>query len=332
MKKNVKAFILASGYGSRLKPLTEHAPKVLTPIFGVPLLYTLIEKITKIGIKEIFINTHHLGDHIVNAVRKYPTDAKIYFSKEEGDTYGTAGAYFPLREKFKDSDLLAINGDMVSNFDLQKLVNKHQNSKAIATMGLLNPPFPSKTKVWCNTEQIQTFGGEKPTENSQAYSFAVAQMLSYDFLKEIKTTPSQVIPLYKSLINKGAHISFEAQKAFWYDLGCLKDYWELHEELFKDSDSTLLRSLEIPTVWKKLGFDPVFEKEPPFFSMKNISFGKNSKIWGPLFNFSSLEKLPDNFDCANTILMPGTTLDSIKKMAPIKDAIISNDFHVFIPK
>ncbi|NQY17921.1 sugar phosphate nucleotidyltransferase, partial [Alteromonas sp.] len=60
----MKAILLAAGMGSRLKPITEHVPKCLVPICGIPLLELWLEKLVKLGVEEILINTHYLAEQV----------------------------------------------------------------------------------------------------------------------------------------------------------------------------------------------------------------------------------------------------------------------------
>ena len=56
----MRAILLAAGFGKRLRPITKTVPKCLVPIKGKPLLQIWLEKLTKVGVSEIFINTHYL--------------------------------------------------------------------------------------------------------------------------------------------------------------------------------------------------------------------------------------------------------------------------------
>ena len=62
MKKTIKALLLSAGLGTRLRPLTNHTPKCLIKVKGVPLLETWLNKLEKLGCEEVLINTHYLGD------------------------------------------------------------------------------------------------------------------------------------------------------------------------------------------------------------------------------------------------------------------------------
>ena len=60
----MKAMILAAGYGTRLRPYTDHTPKPLFSIAGRPLLDVTIDKLQRAGFRSVIINTHHLHQQI----------------------------------------------------------------------------------------------------------------------------------------------------------------------------------------------------------------------------------------------------------------------------
>ena len=66
----MKAILLATGYGTRLRPITNSIPKCLVKIKNEPLLNIWLEKLTKVGIEKILINTHYLSKQVENFVDK----------------------------------------------------------------------------------------------------------------------------------------------------------------------------------------------------------------------------------------------------------------------
>lgn len=107
----MKAVLLAAGKGTRLRPLTDDTPKVMIPVNGKPLLEHHIERLTAAGVRDIFINLHHLPGKI----KDYFQDgkkwkARIRYSYER-EVLGTAGAVGKLREELKDGPFLVIYGD-----------------------------------------------------------------------------------------------------------------------------------------------------------------------------------------------------------------------------
>src|SRR5262245_53119958 len=80
--KPKKAFILAAGKGTRLRPHTDTMPKPMVPIAGRSIIRRTIEKLGKEGVGEIVINLHHLSDVLKDHLKDI-THPKIIFSYEE---------------------------------------------------------------------------------------------------------------------------------------------------------------------------------------------------------------------------------------------------------
>jgi NDP-sugar pyrophosphorylase family protein len=85
------AMILAAGFGTRLKPLTESIPKALVEFNGEPMVYHVIKKLESFGIRKIVLNTHHLAGKINDYFANNSFDAEIILVHEE-KILGTGGA------------------------------------------------------------------------------------------------------------------------------------------------------------------------------------------------------------------------------------------------
>src|SRR5437016_5198655 len=85
-----KAMILAAGFGTRLKPLTEKYPKPLIKVNGVPMIEHVIRKLIKEGITTFVINTHYFSVMIEDFFSKnnFDADIKLIYEKE---ILGTGG-------------------------------------------------------------------------------------------------------------------------------------------------------------------------------------------------------------------------------------------------
>jgi NDP-sugar pyrophosphorylase family protein len=135
----MKAMILAAGIGSRLQPITNSIPKALIPLNGTPLISYIINRLKSIGITEIIINTHHFAEQIIDYItRKNKFNIRIEFSNEEEllDTGGglkKAGWFFDDNQPF-----LLHNVDVVSNIDINYLLNEHNHLKGLATLAVRN--------------------------------------------------------------------------------------------------------------------------------------------------------------------------------------------------
>ncbi|MFL2731867.1 MAG: NDP-sugar synthase [Gammaproteobacteria bacterium] len=119
----MKVFILAAGFGKRLRPFTEKLPKPLIKIKRKPLIYWNLKKIKKAGFKNIVINTHYLPNKIIRSVgtgEKY--GLKIKYSHEE-EIKGTGGALVTARRHIQKKPFLLMSGDLWSDYPFEKLLD-----------------------------------------------------------------------------------------------------------------------------------------------------------------------------------------------------------------
>ncbi len=138
--------LLAAGEGTRLKPLTLETPKVLLPIGGQPLIEYQLSWLKHHGISELAINLYHLSGRI----KKFLGDGsrfgvKISYSTEE-KLLGTAGGVKKMEHFFNDT-FVVFYGDVLTNFDLQAMIQLHQAKKALATLAIFKAPTPTEVGI-----------------------------------------------------------------------------------------------------------------------------------------------------------------------------------------
>ena len=139
----MKAFLLAAGLGTRLRPLTDTTPKCMLPIGGRPMLDIWLDEFDRAGVDEVLVNLHHLpdvvGDHI--AGRTAPPKAGMVF---EPELLGSAGTLLANRWWVDGEDMfLACYADNLTDFDLRSLIDTHVRHDAIATLAVFHSPNPS---------------------------------------------------------------------------------------------------------------------------------------------------------------------------------------------
>ena len=138
----MKAFLLAAGVGSRLRPITDTTPKCLVTICGKPLLDIWLEAFRVAGVTEVLVNLHHLpervGKHIAD--RTGPPQVRTVF---EPELLGSAGTLAANRQWVADEELfLACNADNLTDFDLRALVREHQRNDGMATLTVFRSEQP----------------------------------------------------------------------------------------------------------------------------------------------------------------------------------------------
>ena len=118
----MRAMILAAGLGSRMRPLTLKIPKPMLPIAGKPVLQHHIERLAKVGVRELIINTHWLAHTIEDYFKTGETlGVSIVWSRESHllDTGGAVVAALPL---LGAAPFLLLNADIWTDYPLERLV------------------------------------------------------------------------------------------------------------------------------------------------------------------------------------------------------------------
>ncbi len=134
----MKALIFAAGKGTRLKPFTDHHPKALALVNGVPLLERNIKYLQSFGIQDFVVNVYHFGDQIVEFLKKNDNfGSKIEISDEKEELLETGGGLVFAR-KFLDfgEDFLIMNADILTDLDINDFVDYHKKSKDFATLAV----------------------------------------------------------------------------------------------------------------------------------------------------------------------------------------------------
>lgn len=129
----MQAMIMAGGKGTRVASVNDSVPKPLLPVCGKPVLQYQVECLKRQGVTEITMAVGHLGEQIVEFFgdgREF--GVRIDYIREEMPL-GTAGALFYLKRKVTD-DFLLINGDLIFDVDVHRLMEFHKKTHADVTL------------------------------------------------------------------------------------------------------------------------------------------------------------------------------------------------------
>lgn len=171
-KATLKAFLLAGGHGTRLRPLTDSVPKCLVPICGKPLLDIWLDLCARSGITEVFINLHAHSPLIEQHIRQNDPPVKVRVVHEER-LLGSAGTIAANRDWIgSDPAFWILYSDVLTNTDLKRMSEFHSCHGAIATVGLYQVPDPSR----CGIAITNDFGvvvdfEEKPQNPRSNWAF-----------------------------------------------------------------------------------------------------------------------------------------------------------------
>lgn len=138
----MKAFLLAAGVGSRLRPITDTIPKCMVTIDGQPLLDIWLDAFNRAGVDEVLVNLHHLPDVVRHhiAARTGPPAVRTFF---EPELLGSAGTLIANREWVDGEDMfLVCYADNLTDFDLQSLIQAHCQYDPVATLAVFHSERP----------------------------------------------------------------------------------------------------------------------------------------------------------------------------------------------
>jgi len=143
----VKAFLLAAGHGTRLRPLTDQLPKCLVPIRGVPLLSIWLELCRQHGVDEVLVNLHSQSQRVRDFLATAHVDIRVRLF-EEPTLLGSAGTLRANRAWVElESSFWVFYADILTMADLTRMADFHQRHQGVATLGVCRVVDPTRSGI-----------------------------------------------------------------------------------------------------------------------------------------------------------------------------------------
>ncbi len=226
----MKAFLLAAGVGSRLRPITDAIPKCMVTIDDRPLLDVWLDAFDRAGIDEVLVNLHHLPDVVRDHIAARPGPPVVRTSFEPV-LLGSAGTLAANRDWVDGDEMfLACNADNLTDFDVRSLVDEHREHDAIATLTVFHSEKPSAGGV-VEVDGDGTVTGfvEKPAEPVSDLTNAGIYAFHPSVLDEIiGPTPSDIgHHLLPRLVGRARAMLVEG---YFRDVGTVETYRRAREE------------------------------------------------------------------------------------------------------
>src|SRR3954469_12517231 len=231
----MKAVIMAGGEGSRLRPLTSNQPKPMLPLANRPMMEYIVSLLKQHGFDDIVVTLAFMP----NAIRTYFGDGSefgvrmVYATEEQ--PLGTAGSVLNARQELTER-FLVISGDVLTDFDLSEIVKFHDESKALATIGLAAVENPLEFGIVITREDgsIDRFL-EKPTWG-QVFSdtintgIFVLEPEIFDHIEADRPVDfsSEVFP---ELLAEELPLFGAITGGYWEDVGTLEAYVSAHKDV-----------------------------------------------------------------------------------------------------
>jgi mannose-1-phosphate guanylyltransferase len=227
--------VLAAGLGVRMRPLTLLRAKPALPVLNRPLVDWTMTALSRAGVKDVVVNLHHLPDTVTAALgsgRRH--GLRIRYSREER-ILGTGGGPRAVRDVLGSEPLLIVNGDVLFDLDLRRLLAVHAASGARATLALRRNPVPYAYSpvVSDRRGRILSIAGRPAGARGSVSMFASVHVLDPALLERLPEGASDsVLDLYIPLLAEGAHLQGVPSRGAWYDFG--------RPRLYRDAQLRLL--------------------------------------------------------------------------------------------
>jgi len=230
----MKAMVLAAGLGTRLRPLTNDRPKALVEVGGRTLLEITLTRLRKFGVRDAIINVHHYADMVIDRMKAAGNfGMHIEFSSEDVllDTGGglkKAAWFLGGRSGALEDPFILHNVDVISNIDLQRMVESHRQTKALATLAVQERKssryllFDGEGRL-CGRRLVKEEKTEvvRPSQQMTELAFSGIHVISpriFSLLTEEGIF--SIVPAYLRLAAQDEKImAFRADEYYWRDLG-----------------------------------------------------------------------------------------------------------------
>jgi UDP-2,4-diacetamido-2,4,6-trideoxy-beta-L-gulopyranose hydrolase len=222
-------FIMAGGFGTRLRPLTENCPKPMLKIGEKPHLENLLNNFRNQGFKKIYISVHYLSEVIKNYFgdgRAWGLDITYV---EENTPLNTAGA-ISLLEESSSEPMIVMNGDILTDLDFSKPLVEHLIRGSSLTLTVCQHTYQVPFGVVTEKDNIVTGITEKPISkfNINAGIYVISRSSRDQLIKNENISMPELI---KRLMDNNMKVTTYLLDSIWIDIGHLDDLKKANEIL-----------------------------------------------------------------------------------------------------
>ena len=223
----MKAMILAAGLGNRMRPLTLHTPKPLLEVGGKPLIVWHIEKLQKIGVTEIVINTAWLGEKLATTLGDGSQFGVNILWSHEGEGLETAGGIINALPLLGDEPFILVNGDVWTTMDFASVLDVQLSEQQAHLVLVENPPQHLKGDFILSNGLAYTFEQEQLGE---ALTYSGIAVLHPRMFVGLENGKRPLAPLLKQAMQQ-QQVSAEKLQGIWVDVGTPERLEQLDQQI-----------------------------------------------------------------------------------------------------
>lgn len=225
--QELRAVIMAGGFGTRLKPLTDHLPKSMLPVAGRPVMEWIVEQLRQAGIRHLKVTTHFMPEKIMDHFgdgQSFGVEMEYVNEDRPLGTGGALGLIAPPAEPF-----LVINGDVLTEVDFQQMMDFHREHEADMTVAINLHQVEIPYGVIDCKGPIITRLREKPRMNLLVNAgIYLLEPTVYQFIPQ--DTRFNMTDLIQWLLDGGRRVVGFPIREYWMDIGQHPDYSQAQKD------------------------------------------------------------------------------------------------------
>jgi NDP-sugar pyrophosphorylase family protein len=224
-----QAFVLGAGMGTRLRPMTEHSPKPLVPIFQKPLITFSLDHLRSVGVESFVINTHRLAEQFEAMFGDGKYDGATLKLLHEPDLLETGGGIKNAEPWLRDEAFIVYSGDILTDIDLQPLIEEHFAKQNDVTLVLRSTGLAKGVALRDGRViDISNRYGHPGT-----YDFANVSIWNREIFARVPAGKKvSFVPILGEWIGQGGKIGgIVANERKWFNIGSRDGYLEVHRTI-----------------------------------------------------------------------------------------------------
>lgn len=232
----MNALLLAAGFGTRLRPITNHIPKCLVTIGGKPLLsYWLETLFDSKNIESVLINTHYLENQVNEFVLNSKWKNRITLVHEH-ELLGTAGTVIKNKDFFNKKEFCVIHADNFSVFDFDDFLKAHNKRPKKCLMTMMT--YLTDNPLSCGTLTLDRSGvvlrmDEKTSSNNHLANGAV-YIFENSIFNLIESININMADISTELINEIMGLIYTFPNYLYHkDIGTVSALAQVNQDIIK---------------------------------------------------------------------------------------------------
>lgn len=323
----MQAVILVGGEGTRLRPLTFGTPKPMVPLFGVPFLERMIDRLRIAGVSEVILATGYLPHAISDYFGAGSRFGVRMTYVVEDVPLGTAGAIRNVADHITGRFFI-LNGDILTSLNLRTMLAFHERQRGAAVLHAIHVDDPSEFGciVHDAAGHISAFIEKPPREEARTSEInAGTYLLEPSVLDAIPAGRSVSIEreTFPQLIAAGEKLYAYSTTDYWLDVGRPAQYIQAHDDVL-DGKLELALDAAAGSLWTAGDARLPPNVRPPSFVGSDVSVASDAVV-GPYAVLGAGCRIGPGAEVRRSILWDGVSVD---ERGRVSGAILASNVRV----